>query len=302
MKIKDMGFLFILAAMWGSSFLFMRVSSPVLGPFMVIELRVLIAGLALLAYSAFTKHKRNLLKMWKQYLLLGTINAAIPFTLIATATLTLNASLASILNSTTPLFGVLVAWLWMKESLTLKKTIGVIIGITGVIILIGWSPFPLTLKVVMAATLSILAAISYAFGGVYAKKTFKGIDSLSLAIGQQLGAAILLFPIAFAKIPTKPISSTIIFSILALALVCTAVAYILYFYLIESVGPTKTLTVTFLVPLFGVLWGVIFLRESITFGTLIGLVVILSSIFIMSDIKVKQISNKVSKDNTYREG
>jgi drug/metabolite transporter (DMT)-like permease len=290
-KTKDVGILFLLSAMWGSSFLFMRISAPVLGPFLVIELRVLVAGLALLLYASLTKRKHNLLKMWKQYLIVGAINAAIPFTLIATATLTLDASVASILNSTTPLFGVFAASLCMKEKLTLKKALGIITGICGVIILLGWSPFPLTSKVVTAASLSILAALFYAFGGVYVKKVFKGVDALSMAIGQQLGAALLLLPIAITRLPSAAVPRTVILSVLTLSLLCTAVAYLLYFYLIENVGPTKTLTVTFLVPLFGVVWSVIFLGERITGGTFIGLFIILLSIFIMSDMKITCRSN-----------
>ena len=288
MKNKDIGALFLLAALWGSSFLFMRISAPVLGPFMVIELRVLVAGLILLMYARLIKRDLKVRERWRKYLIIGAINAAIPFTLIATATLTLNASLASILNSTTPLFGTLVACGWLKEKLTLRKIIGIVSGICGVIILIGWSPIPFTPQVMLAASLSILAAISYGFAGTYAKKAFVGVDSLSIAIGQQLGAAILLMPITAMKIPSGPVPAIVIVSMAGLALMCTAVAYIIYFYLINSIGPTKALTVTFLVPLFGTIWGIVFLSESISAGMVIGLVIILSSIFIMSDTKITQ--------------
>lgn len=287
MKIKDLAALFLLAAMWGASFLFMRIASPVLGPFLVIELRVLIAGLALLLYAAATKKVLDLKGRWKSYLIVGAINAAIPFILISTATLTLNASLASVLNSTTPLFTALVAWGWLKEELTVKKVLAIILGIVGVLILLGWSPIVVTSKVVFSAFLSLGAAVSYAFGGVYVKKTFKGVDSLSINIGQQLSAALLLLPITIFKIPKVEISKLVIFSVVALALICTALAYIIYFYLIANVGPTKTLSVTLLVPVFGVVWGAIFLKESITVGVIGGLMIILFSIIIMSRIKLQ---------------
>jgi len=288
MKTKDIVALFLLAALWGASFLFMRIASPVLGPFFTIEIRVLIAGLALFLYSKLIKHEFNFKSLWKKYLILGTFNAAVPFTLISTATLTLDASLASILNATTPLFAVVVAAIWLKEKITYKKTIGIVIGLSGVIILLGWSPIVLSPKVIFSATLSILAAVSYGFGGAYAKKAFEGVDSLSLAIGQQLAAALVLMPLALTKIPSGPISSSVIVSVVGLAIFCTSLAYILYFNLIANVGPAKTLTVTFLVPVFGVIWGIVFLNENVTPGMLVGLVIILSSISIMNDVRIKR--------------
>ena len=287
MKLKDLAILFLLAAIWGASFLFMRIAAPAIGPFLTIELRVLIAGVALLIYAFLIKKKPQLKSMWKQYLFIGTLNAAIPFTLIATATMTLNASMASILNSTTPLFGVLVAWIWLKEKITVKKVFGIILGIIGVVILLGWSPVPYSFKVVMAASFSILAAICYAIATVYIKLAFKGVDSLTLSIGQQLAAALVLMPITLVRLPSNPVSGLVVFAVLGLALLCTAFAYVLYFRLLSSVGPTKTLSVTIIVPLFGVLWGIVFLGEKLTLGVLAGLVVILSSVYLMTDIKFK---------------
>ncbi|WP_461205380.1 DMT family transporter [Clostridium sp. DL1XJH146] len=292
MKIKDIGVLFLLAALWGASFLFMRVAAPVLGAVFLIEIRVLIAGLALLIYAFIIKKKPNFKEKWKEYLILGAINSAIPFTLIATATLTLNASIASILNSATPIFTVIVASIWLKEKLTVKKLLGILIGIIGVVVLLGWSPMLITPKVIIAASMSILATICYGFAGVFAKKAFKDVDSLSIATGQQLSAAIVLLPFAIFNIPSGHISSNIILSVFALAIMCTSIAYVLYFYLIKEIGPTKTLSVTLLVPMFGVVWGVIFLGEKITSGMLLGLGIILMSIFMISDLKIGIFSSK----------
>lgn len=287
MRLKDLAVLFLLAAIWGASFLFMRIAAPVIGPFLTIELRVLIAGIALLVYAVLAKKKPQLKSMWKQYLFIGTLNAAIPFTLIATATMTLNASMASILNSTTPLFGVLVAWIWLKEKITVKKIFGIILGIIGVVILLGWSPVPYSFKVIAAASFSILAAICYAISTVYVKLNFKGVDPLTLSIGQQLAAALVLMPITLVRLPSVPVSGHVVFAVLGLALICTAFAYILYFRLLSSVGPTKTLSVTIIVPLFGVLWGILFLGEKLTLGVLAGLIVILSSVYLMTDVKFR---------------
>jgi drug/metabolite transporter (DMT)-like permease len=286
MNTKEISALFLLAALWGASFLFMRIASPVIGPVLTIELRVLIAGLVLLLYVWMFKKSVELKAYWKQYLIVGALNAAIPFTLIAAATLHLPASVAAILNSTTPLFTALVSRWFLHEPLDAKKWIGIGLGIAGVFALVGWSPVPLSMQTVFSALLSILAAFSYGCGGVYAKKAFTGVSSLSLSIGQQLGAAVVLIPLAAFDIPTKQVSPLVVYSILGLAVFCTAIAYLFYFYLLANVGPTKTLSVTFLVPVFGVIWGMIFLHEKITIGMIGGLAIILTSIFLLSDVKI----------------
>jgi drug/metabolite transporter (DMT)-like permease len=286
MNTKEISALFLLAALWGASFLFMRIASPVIGPVLTIELRVLIAGLVLLLYVWMFKKSVELKAYWKQYLIVGALNAAIPFTLIAAATLHLPASVAAILNSTTPLFTALVSRWFLHEPLYAKKWTGIGLGIVGVFALVGWSPVPLSMQTVFSALLSILAAFSYGCGGVYAKKAFTGVSSLSLSIGQQLGAAVVLIPLAAFDIPTKQVSPLVVYSILGLAVFCTAIAYLFYFYLLANVGPTKTLSVTFLVPVFGVIWGMIFLHEKITIGMIGGLAIILTSIFLLSDVKI----------------
>lgn len=286
MNTKEITALFLLAALWGASFLFMRIASPVIGPVLTIELRVLIAGIVLLLYVWMFKKSVKLKAYWKQYLIVGALNAAIPFTLIAAATLHLPASIAAILNSTTPLFTALTSRWFLYEPLDAKKWIGIGLGIAGVFALVGWSPVPLSMQTVFSALLSILAAFSYGCGGVYAKKAFTGVSSLSLSIGQQLGAAFVLIPLTVFYIPTKPVSPVVVYSVLGLAIFCTAIAYLFYFYLLANVGPTKTLSVTFLVPVFGVIWGMIFLHEKITIGMLGGLAIILTSIFLLSDVKI----------------
>jgi drug/metabolite transporter (DMT)-like permease len=286
MNAKEITALFLLAALWGASFLFMRIASPVIGPVLTIELRVLIAGIVLLLYVWLFKKSVKLKAYWKEYLIVGALNAAIPFTLIAAATLHLTASLAAILNSTTPLFTALTSRWFLHEPLYAKKWIGIVLGTVGVFVLVGWSPVPLSMQTVFSALLSILAAFSYGCGGVYAKKAFTGVSSLSLSIGQQLGAAFVLIPLTVFHIPTKPVSPVVVYSILGLAIFCTAIAYLFYFYLLANVGPTKTLSVTFLVPVFGVIWGMIFLHEKITIGMIGGLAIILTSIFLLSDVKI----------------
>jgi drug/metabolite transporter (DMT)-like permease len=172
------------------------------------------------------------------------------------------------------------------------------LGISGVAVLVGWSSLPFTREVMMSVLFSILSTLSYAFAGVYAKKAFQDQSPLAVAVGQQMGASVLMLPLAVLDLPiaASSLSAIVIFSVLGLALFCTAIGYLLYFYLIASVGPTKTLSVTFLIPLFGVIWGALFLHEQITFGTLAGLAVILSSIFLISELPLPAFLSNQQKE------
>ncbi|MFX3619321.1 MAG: DMT family transporter [Sporolactobacillus sp.] len=289
MKFKEAMALIGLAGLWGASFIFIRIASPVFGPLLTIQGRVTIAAIALFIYLAATGQFATFQQRWKQYLIIGALNAALPFTCIAVAELYLPASMSSILNSLTPLFTALVVWGWMKERLSVRKWLGLFIGVIGVGILVGWSVLPLNMETVMAIIFSVLSTISYSFAGVYAKKVFAGVSPLSLATGQQAGASILLIPFTLANLPASAtdFSMLAILSVIGLALFCTSFAYLLYFYLIENVGPTKTLSVTFLIPIFGILWSVIFLGERLAIGTFIGLIIILGGVYLISDIHMK---------------
>ncbi|WP_329602791.1 DMT family transporter [Terrilactibacillus tamarindi] len=286
MKIRDLCAIFSLAALWGASFLFMRIASPVLGPLITIESRVIIAAFGLILYLIIIKSSVQLKKWWKEYLIIGALNAALPFTMIATAELHLDASMSSILNSLTPLCTALVVWIWLKQTLSIKKWVGIIVGIIGVIILVGLSPIEFTKVTILSIGLSILSTVCYGIAGVYAKKTFTNTTPLSLAVGQQLGAAVVLLPFSFIYIPRSIVTITpvVVYSIIALALLCTSAAYLLYFYLLNRVGPTNTLSVTLLVPVFGMIWGALFLNEIITFNMVIGLLIIISSILMIYDV------------------
>ena len=285
MRLKDLGALLLLGAIWGSSFLFIRVAVPVLGPFVLMELRVGLAAVALTLYAVGVSRLPKSQPRRKEFLILGGLNAAIPFSLIAAAEINLTASLAAILNSTTVLFAAVVAAAWIGEALTVRKVLGIVSGIVGVAVLVGWSPIVLNGVVLLSIVASLIAALSYALGGVYVKRTFTGTPPLAMAIGQQMAAAALLLPLAALSLPAEAPPLPAALSALALALLCTAVAYLLYFYLITSAGPTKTLTVTFLSPGFGLLFGVLFLGEPVGVGTFVGLGIILSSVALVAEIR-----------------
>ncbi|ASA24643.1 DMT family transporter [Paenibacillus donghaensis] len=282
MSRKDLSILISLALAWGASFLFMRIASPEFGPVFTTELRVTLAAAALLLYALLTRRKLGILKHWKSFLILGALNAALPFTLICMAELHLNASLAAILNATTPMFTALAAWGTLGEKPGWSRIIGLIIGMTGVAVLVGWSPVPLEGRVLLSVIFSLGAALAYGFGGLYASRMGRGLEPLSLAIGQQLGASVVLLPLAVIFVPREMPSSAAILSVIGLALLCTSVAYLLYFRLIRSVGAVKTVSVTFLVPVFGILWGVLLLDEPVYVNTVVGLVIILLSVTLVN--------------------
>ncbi len=158
MRLKELSYLFILAALWGASFLFVRMASPALGPFITIELRVFIAASVLILYAWIKGKKLDILQRWKEYLFLGAVNAETPFTFIAVASLNLPSSVASIVNATSPVFGGIIAWLVLKEEFSLKRIIGMIISFTGVIILMGWSALSKDIIIYLSAGASITAS------------------------------------------------------------------------------------------------------------------------------------------------
>lgn len=295
MKLNEFGALLVLGALWGASFLFIRMASPVLGPFALMDFRVLIAGFVLLFYALLIKKLPDLKVKWKEYLVLGTLNAAIPFTLIAFSALHLTASITAILNATTPLFSAVIAHFGLKEPLSRKKIIGIPLGMAGVAILVGWSPVAPTLSVILSVIFSLLAAIFYGIGGVYTKRHFSGTSSLDLAIGQQMGAGILLLPFCLLNPPHHPMTVTVLLAVIALAVLSTSIAYLLFFFLMSRVGPTKSLSVTFLVPFFGILWGMLFLGESMSLGTIIGLITILASTILITEVKIRGTQKRIVK-------
>jgi drug/metabolite transporter (DMT)-like permease len=293
MGARDLGYLILLGMLWGGSFLFIRIGVPELGPFVLVELRVGIAAVALALCAVILGRLPKVPARWKQFAILGAVNAAIPFSLISAAEIHLTASLAAILNSTTVMFTALVAAVWMGDPLTARKVVGVVMGIVGVAVLVGWDPITLNWAVVLSIGAMLAASLSYALAAVYTKRMFAGSPPLAIAIGQQTAASMLLLPLAAISLPGERPSAAATISVLALALLSTAVAYMLYYRLIENVGPTSTTTVTLLVPVFGLLLGVLILNEPFGLGTLVGLGTILCSVVLVTGLRLGGTRDKV---------
>ena len=294
MRPRDFAGLIMLSVLWGGSFLFIRVAVPALGPFLLVELRVGLAAAALFLYALAAGSMPKIRGRWRSFLVLGFLNAAVPFSLISAAEIHLTASLAAILNSTTVMFTAIVAEVWMGDALTARKAIGIVLGIVGVSVLVGWDPLPLNGFVLLAVAAMLLASLSYALGATYAKQSFSGIPPVGMALGQLGGAVALLLPLAVVSLPERAPSIVVIFSMLGLAFLSTAVAYLIYFRLIENVGPTSTVTVTLLVPVFGLLFGVLLLEEPFGPGTLAGLGIILTSVVLITGIAPRK--SKLEQD------
>lgn len=270
MRSTDLIRLLTLAAIWGASFLFMRIVAPVLGALWTAEIRVVVAGAAMVLFMLASGRAMQFGSNWKQYLVVGALNSALPFALFSYAALTLPAGYSAILNATSPLWGALVGAIALSEKLTARKIAGLSIGIVGVAFLVRLGPAQFTSQMMVAVLAGVVAALCYSIAAAYSKRKSANIAPPLMATGSQLGATLVLLPF----LPLSPIRGEvtpfIIVSAGALALLCTAVAYFIYFRLIADLGPTKALTVTFLIPLFALLWGALFLHETVNLNTLIG--------------------------------
>jgi drug/metabolite transporter (DMT)-like permease len=290
MKSTDILRLVLLAAIWGGSYALMRVVAPVFGGVGTMWLRIGIAGVALLIYAKITKTDLSFGKFWKQYLFIGLMSSAIPFSLIGFAMKTLPAGYGAMLNATSPFFGALFAAIILHERLTAIRVLGMAIGFVGVGMIVNLGPLQLTSDVAIAAGACVLATASYGYISVYIKQYVKGAPNMGLAACTLLLAAAVTTPIAVPITNWVTPSATVLACLIALALLCSGVAYILYYRLIIDVGPTKAISVTFLIPFFGVLWGAIFLSERLTLGALAGgLLVLIGMTLVLGLLPLKQL-------------
>ncbi len=257
-----------LGALWGSSFLFMRFSALEFGAMATAAGRVGIAATFLLPMVALKGLLPELKKHWKKVFFMGVFNSAIPFACFAYSLLTITTGLSAILNATVPMFGALVAWAWLKDKPALSRIAGIVIGFSG-IALLAWDKATFTPDASgaspgWAVLACLLACLCYGIAASFTKKYMAGINPMVTAAGSQIGATIGLIGPAIWLWPAKMPTTTAWLALIVLGVACTGIAYILYFRLIEKAGPQRTLTVTFLIPVFAVFYGAVFLREIVT--------------------------------------
>jgi len=266
--------LLILSAIWGGSFILMRIAVPSLGPVVLMELRVWLAALFLAVVAHFLKSALAAGTHWKHYLILGFFNSALPFLLFGYAALTLPASLMAILNATAPIWSTFIGVVWLRHRLTPRAVLGLGLGVAGVTLLVGLDPAMLHPGAGLAATAALVAAFCYGIASLYAKQA-RAVEPLANAHGSMWAAALWLLPPSFFFPPPALPGSDILLAVVALGVVCSGIAYLLYFRLIAEIGAAPALTVTFLIPLFGVLWGWLFLSEPVGWHTLAGAAIVI---------------------------
>jgi len=274
MRGSDLGELFTLAALWGASFLLMRMGAADFGPVALAAVRVMGASLVLLPLLQMRGQMGALRRHWRPALLVGISNSALPFLCFSYAALSITAGTSSIFNAATPLFGAVIAWWWLKDQLSAARIAGLAIGMAGVLWL-AWTNTnqPAAFKPGgsgWAVVACIAATLLYGLSANFTKRYMSGVPPLAVATGSQVGASLFLFVPAILWWPEVHPSATAWLTAVVLAVACTGLAYVLFFRLIAHVGPTNAVAVTFLIPAFAVLWGWLFLGEAMTLVMLLG--------------------------------
>ena len=271
MSAADAARLVTLAAIWGASFLFIRIAAPAIGVVATADLRMLIAGAALTAYYAFVGFDAQWRRWWRYYLLIGAVNCVAPFLLWGYAALELSVGLLAVLNATSPMWGALLSAIVLHDRLSSRRVAGLVVGVIGVAVVSGAE----TSERWLAIAAGLAAAFCYGLTGVVLRKWARDTSARGMAAGTLLMGGLLLAPVLAVAPPPWP-AVNVVLAMLALALVCSSLGYILYFRLIADIGPAGALTVTYLIPIFGVVWGWLFLREPFSAAMIIGALVVIA--------------------------
>lgn len=272
--------LILLGALWGASFLFIRLSVAELGPVWLVWLRVLAGALFLLGAATLMRRSLQMGGNGRHFLILGLLNTALPFVLFSFAAKSLTASLLSIINSTAPLWGVVFGIALTRQLPGLRTLCGLAAGSTGVAVLVSGDASALAANSWLPVLAAVCAPVCYGMASHYARLRTAHIEPFAVAHGSMWGAFACTLPaLAFSPLPAgewSAISQGTLWSALALGVLCTGLAYLIYFQLIRDIGAASALTVTFLIPLFGILWGALFLGEAVTANTFVGAAFVLA--------------------------
>lgn len=281
--------LFTLAALWGGSFLFVRIAANPLGPAILIETRVAFAALTLLVVSFFLKKSLHFISNIKHFLILGLFNSALPFLLFAYSAQILNVSTLAILNSTAPIWGAIIGAVWTRTWLTKEVVFGLVLGMIGVSVLVGWEAINVGDEAIIPMIAALMGAFSYGVATNYAKNA-PSVEPFNNAHGSMWASVILVLPLVPFMPVREVVSVDIVFAVFALGAVCTGLAYLLYFRLIKELGASSALTVTFIIPVFGILWGYLFLGETVGINAIIGTVLVVTGTMFVTGFASRLIS------------
>lgn len=275
--------LLTLAALWGASYLFIKVGvEGGFGPAMLMALRTLIAAVALLGYLAATMGLRpaatELRDAWREGIVLGALNAAIPFWLVAWGETHVDSGVAAIAQATVPICSLLIGLPFLPhERIGALRIAGVVLGLVGVAVLTGASPDVDAWTV--AGTLAVvLASVCYASAGIYGQLKVRGRSGPVLATASMVGGLAILLPPALLEVPTETPTAGAVWSLLALALLGTALAQLLLFRILRLYGARRLSLVTYLMPGFAIVYGALLLDEPVTAAALVGLALILAGV------------------------
>ncbi len=274
LKTSDLLRFVSLAALYGASFLFMRLAAPHFGAILTAELRVLIAGVALAVTALAARQPMHTREHWKGFLVVGALNTGIPFALFAYAAIYIPSGYSAILNSLMPIWAAFFSALMLGERLTWRVFAGVAAGVAGVALLVRLGPVNIDLALILAALACIAATACYGFGGTYTKKYLAGLPAHGAAANTMLFAAAVLAPGALLNLPATPPPAIAWLAVSSLALFGSALAFFIYYQLIARIGATQISAVTFLLPAFGIFWGWLILDEPVTAPMLGGFVLV----------------------------
>lgn len=283
-SVVDLGLLLFLGAVWGGAFLFLRVASPEVGPVWVAEIRIALAAVIL----AIVAGRRTLAVARGRLLdlaIVGVTFSALPFSLIAFATLTLPTGYGALINASTPLFTALLGVAWLGQRLSGRVVAGLVAGLAAVLVLVGLSPLELGPRTLLAVAAALGTALSYAFAGTFVRRRLHDVGGTELATAQLVSGAILLLPIALLSGPPGVPSGAGAASVLAIATLSTALAWPLFFRVLSRTTPTAASTVTFIVPAFGIAWGALALGEPIGPELVLGFGLIMVSLVLVLGLR-----------------
>jgi drug/metabolite transporter (DMT)-like permease len=284
MELKNWILLILLGAVWGSAFMFIKISADDFGPILLVNLRLLLAGALFLPFLLRKKYLAHFKSHFPGILILSIFSNAFPFTMFSYASLGATSNMLGILNGTTAFMTMVVAYFWLKESITPKQIFGIILGFLGILVLVNPANGSATIG---ASGFALVGALSYSFSGVYIQKYQLKANKFVLIGWAMLFGGLLLTPLSFFNLPDQMPDNNAIAALLWLGIVSTGIAYLGYIRLIEQIGAVRTSTVTYLLPVFSIIWGSIFLQEKITWIIFGGFIFVMIGMYFANNKNTK---------------
>ena len=288
MESKDWVLLISLAAIWGSAFMFIKISAVEFGPILLVTLRLLIAGLVFMPLLLKKQNRLQFKPYLSSILIIAVVSNALPFTLFAFASLGATSNMLGILNGTTAFLTTFIAYFWLKEFISSKQIVGLFLGFIGVVILVNPANGSST---ILASMCALVGSLCYAFNGNYLQKYHQNSNKIVLIGWSMLFGGLLMLPLAVFNLPNQMPNFNSFLALLWLAVVSTGIGYLAYVRLIDRIGAVKTSTLTYLLPGFSIIWGAIFLNENITLIIFGGFMFVMMGMYFANSVIKPKSSN-----------